>query len=1335
MDGSRQMPRKKITSLTLKRKLKREIDDLRKQKAAEEERRRIEREKLQLEMEMSIKQKAAEEEKRKLQREILRQQAAALLEKQREKKQDTTPGKLMSISIPAPKSYSDIPQDSPFADRMRLAVDEQQRKEQREGLLRQATELLRKKESEGQPLLLSNKVHASSPARPLKAAVFESLLVEEQKRKEQQRRDSEIQDEVSEQASNHDEVQLPLYHSPSKPRSQSITPMRILNPETTKGLSERRKEQREVLRRQASELLTRNGGDTSFLMRSGDDQADQKSENFSFNTMQGGNDPVAVCRTLDLPARTLNFTLDSKFDKNISPSSHRNSPTNASYDNVSHPDFPVQKPAVTAPSFRFDGEVIGHNVETEDKFSLTVTAADSTNGKLKRQLSAGTKQQLMDADVNEYEENVGEREVQPIINASPSNSTDKLCEAPESRPQPSTASCLSPRNMLPSNVGASNLTDQNATIGRHTFSEGLSRSVFPFSSFYQTAVHTTGGLPPYYHGSYLTFPPYWPNYIHYPTLDPYSGVRCSYPPYPAESSYSNTESVAAVQFEAMEETFKSQSQRTTQKSDPAYTQKEIVDLGSESTKGFSHLESAPPIPSKKVKVMSSLAMKCFSFNPLCPPSPFALSHVVVNKPLIVVKRSGETFGITLSMIIESTLVPMDSNVAANGDVSNGNDGDLGSSINADVLNHDAVDNCDTNALSNTNTGASVKASNKRRRRRRVFFTAMTVVDPSVQNARKLATSDLVGDETSGMIQKGDILLSINGSATAGLTFTAACDLFAKCNTEGSDGIVRCHVEVARIRADLDSDKRQEDMKNDTCPVSSRGVDIVVFSHGDFVTLVTSVLKALLDVSRRFIGSSLSFDDVKHHADASSSSLTRVSASRLKLEWGKLADICKQDATSLADSFWKNNNAELFNANDLSSVARTIRESKLCLLRASPRPSDGSCRCGSQTHQYVNHPSCFLYSRLRCLETSDDGIDTTQHEKKKRKLTSGVGDLNTVEKAFTDSILRKKFESDAEEAEAKFVDKMEMIQIHRCNQAVFPPSLEAIVLSAVAEFSKTHRDDTFVANKLIVPMDAKALEVKQSVGYNSGDDDDDVPLALLGSKFSSGSGVYSTLKQQLEAKLSHQYLARLVRFISEKWGHVYYEPSHLEYAWRWEVFHGQMAFGTQKWIAGSKNQREVNSLSLENVRFLLGDEEISGFEQPDTSNSYLTAITVLAHVLSPQQTGICDELLALLCKDILIIDESRGILDLSEDWYSKVDVTILEDMQLNWGRSADPGGKFGIIEEIRKLCDSWDRTAEGWLLKEDNEIVFLFDELREWRKAFEHKHQVLSDGKDGIGRFY
>jgi hypothetical protein len=184
-----------------------------------------------------------------------------------------------------------------------------------------------------------------------------------------------------------------------------------------------------------------------------------------------------------------------------------------------------------------------------------------------------------------------------------------------------------------------------------------------------------------------------------------------------------------------------------------------------------------------------------------------------------------------------------------------------------------------------------------------------------------------------------------------------------------------------------------------------------------------------------------------------------------------------------------------------------------------------------------------------------------------------------------------------------------------------------------------------------------------------------------------------------------------------------------------VFHGQMLGPAQRWIASTKNPREVNSLSLENIRFLLDGEELSGFEQTEDSDSYLAALTALAHVLSPEQTGICDELLALCHKEILVVDESRGTFSLQEDWYTKVDVTLLEDMQLNWGQSVDPTGKFGIVDEVRKLSDYWDRTVEGWLLKEENEMVFLFDELREWRKAFEHKHEVLLEGKDGVGRFH
>lgn len=181
-----------------------------------------------------------------------------------------------------------------------------------------------------------------------------------------------------------------------------------------------------------------------------------------------------------------------------------------------------------------------------------------------------------------------------------------------------------------------------------------------------------------------------------------------------------------------------------------------------------------------------------------------------------------------------------------------------------------------------------------------------------------------------------------------------------------------------------------------------------------------------------------------------------------------------------------------------------------------------------------------------------------------------------------------------------------------------------------------------------------------------------------------------------------------------------------------MFHGQNSLHGSKWAAGSKNPREVNSLSLENARFLLDDKTVAGFEHSKKTNTYYNAISCLAYILSPEQTGICDELLALLHADILTIDENQGIPILSNDWHVKVDALLLNDMHVRWGRSAE---KYGIIEEIGKLQEFWKLNEVGWMLRDEDEVIFSLDDIDEWREAFEQKHQAYSDGLEGIGRFY
>lgn len=184
-----------------------------------------------------------------------------------------------------------------------------------------------------------------------------------------------------------------------------------------------------------------------------------------------------------------------------------------------------------------------------------------------------------------------------------------------------------------------------------------------------------------------------------------------------------------------------------------------------------------------------------------------------------------------------------------------------------------------------------------------------------------------------------------------------------------------------------------------------------------------------------------------------------------------------------------------------------------------------------------------------------------------------------------------------------------------------------------------------------------------------------------------------------------------------------------------MFHGQNSIKGSTWRAGTRNPRNEDSLSFENVRFLLDDETISGLEKQDDENAYFNAIKALAYILSPDQTGVCDELLALLSTNVLVVDEERGIPVLAGDWYSRVDAMLLNDMHSRWGAAVDPIGKCGIMDEVRSLSDHWERTDKGWLLKEEDDLVFLFDELEEWREAFEEKHESHLEDAEGIGKFY
>jgi len=127
------------------------------------------------------------------------------------------------------------------------------------------------------------------------------------------------------------------------------------------------------------------------------------------------------------------------------------------------------------------------------------------------------------------------------------------------------------------------------------------------------------------------------------------------------------------------------------------------------------------------------------------------------------------------------------------------------------------------------------------------------------------------------------------------------------------------------------------------------------------------------------------------------------------------------------------------------------------------------------------------------------------------------------------------------------------------------------------------------------------------------------------------------------------------------------------------------------------------------------------------------VKLLAYAIS--QTGICDELLALVRTEVVSID-NRGIPKLTKDWWSKVDLLLLDEMHEHFGVQADSTGKFGIAQMVRKKLDrKWVKGHYGWSFENDpHDIIYEYEEFDEWRRAYEEKQQSRSDGVAGVHRF-
>ncbi len=551
-----------------------------------------------------------------------------------------------------------------------------------------------------------------------------------------------------------------------------------------------------------------------------------------------------------------------------------------------------------------------------------------------------------------------------------------------------------------------------------------------------------------------------------------------------------------------------------------------------------------------------------SVKPMDAPSPFASTHHVIPQTVIVTKAGADaSFGITLKSVEVSILVDRPESEISLSKVA------PETANNALATTTNTLD--DIASLGGVDPTASLtpSKSSRCRRRKRVYFVVMKVIDLSSQYERFPIDSDK-------RLQLGDVILSIQDKLTGGLPFVEAIKLFqSETFDQGNDGTLMCRLRVARPNAPFV--KAVEEPVGRPVPLNGP------LTISEIEAMAKAFMMAYGHPSRH-LGCEVTPDLVSSCLMVVSPGTMNRNVIALFNEWRQhvIPDILDR-MSSNAQRHWK-----LLNASNETDLARSQ-------LRALPRQPKG-CRCGASDHEYVNDPKCLLYSNLRALDCSRQDFSVqlkgkhVHFPRSKKKLSAiGVAYRNRLEE-----LISKKVNLRVEE---NFVKRMEGIQVQQLRQAIFAPSLAVMILSAVAAYEEE------IASKT-------ALEQLSRIDHNDdSDDDEDTPLAALGRAIrdvGDNSDVEKLKKEDTESRpsapgkrvhkvdipscekrqktgsvsekpsqapagqqsrghtgipinaatevklhaISCECLAWITRHISFTWGHCFREPSHRDFAW-------------------------------------------------------------------------------------------------------------------------------------------------------------------------------------------
>lgn len=747
-------------------------------------------------------------------------------------------------------------------------------------------------------------------------------------------------------------------------------------------------------------------------------------------------------------------------------------------------------------------------------------------------------------------------------------------------------------------------------------------------------------------------------------------------------------------------------------------------------------------------------------RPLVAPSPFASTHKLIEAPITVIKDAGGSFGVTLRLSTQSTLV-------------------------------------EPPPLPSLPTGTAQTKAPRRQRRRRVFFSVVTVAGAEKQNARKDGPKKDVD-----VLHPGDIVCSVDGRDVGGMTFQGVISLFGAASTpaestaSGPSKIIQCHLSIARrVTPPLTPLATQiQPLPLPTQP--SFNAPIFVSENGEVISgdFSDAELKSVVDgltTVRKFgdflipkrANQTLDFlSSVKAHPSTGNALSRRDEAtigkklSSVKLSLDKKMKVLAQDYWRKQ---WRN---ECVNDEQLLARFDFLSDAQRTSMRQLPRPAQG-CKCGGLDHQYVNDEKCPLYLDVVPHVTREE-LEAVRPAKQKRPKKSESDTISAIGNALMERRKKVLEEQEAERREALFVELMEKTQIEKMRKAIFAPGLlEVAIISTVAALmSKYSLEEADESSSSIEAISAKveegATEGPTKTDASDDEDDDDIPLTAL------GSSEPPKKKQKAEPTYpSSAFLAEMLFYISSTWGHVIQEnDTHADYAWHLKL--GALNCD-QSVDQLTQNPRQPGSLSFEHIKFLVKElmtprikstpkssqshnstpadplkisgtsaasdtvAGISAAGAPDLAPSHSDGLVTKASTIDPlndelqilllssqEATGLFDEVMGLVGSDVLHIC-SDGKVVLKRDWQFNVGASVILDAEeRGWFKGDDPANVFCLHDSLRSLTDFWEQRNGGWGLidEPDEEAEFINEEYFDIKRDFAKDYSNHYDGKDGVGNF-